>query len=91
MAWRMKRIKNTEYAPKKKQFENGLEFCTNCDGLDDLAVQSEVKEISKLYERFHNCENTGKFEGDLCSRLFIATEATSLEKTKETEEDELQS
>ncbi len=84
----MKRKKEIEYAPKKKQFENGLEFCTNCDDIEDLAVKGEVKEVGKLYERFHNCENTGKFEGDLCSRLFIATEATSLEETMEPEEDE---
>ena len=88
MAWKMRRKKNIEYAPKKRQFENGLEFCTNCDDIEDLAVQSEVKEVGMLYERFHNCEDTGKFVGDLCARLFIATEATSLEENKELEEDE---
>ena len=84
----MKSKKHIEYTPKKKQFENGLEFCTNCDDIEDLAVQSEVKETSSLYKRFHNCELTGKFEGDLCSRLFIATEATSLEANGEHEENE---
>jgi hypothetical protein len=84
----MKRKKHIEYAPRKKQFENGLEFCTNCDDIEDLAVKSEVKEVGKLYERFHNCEDSGKFEGDLCSRLFIATEALSLEENGELEEDE---
>jgi hypothetical protein len=81
----------TKYAPKKKQFDDGLEFCTNCDGLEEFAVEPEVREVGKLYERFHNCESIGKFEGDLCSRLFIATESTSLEVSQESEEEYPQS
>ena len=80
-----------KYTAKNKEIANGLEFCTNCDGLDEFALDAQVKEVSALYERFHNCETTGKFEGDLCSRLFIATDSTSLEGSKETEEDELSS
>jgi hypothetical protein len=77
-----------KYTVKKGPLTDSLEFCTNCDGLEEFAVGSEVKEVSALYERFHNCETSGKFEGDLCSRLFIATESTSLEESKETGEDE---
>jgi hypothetical protein len=61
-----------EISIKKKPIVTEVEYCTNCYGLDDFAVSKEVKEVSKLYERFHNCESTGNFEGDFCSRLYVA-------------------
>ena len=64
-------------AVKKKALDVDVDFCTNCDGLDDFAVSPEVKEVGKLYQRFHNCEDTGNFEGDLCSRLYVALDGVS--------------
>ncbi len=48
------------------------EFCTNCKDIEDMAVTDEPNHIDRIRQRFHECERTGKFEGDFCARLFIA-------------------
>jgi len=58
---------NEETSSKK-----GIEFCVNCDGLEDLAVTPEAEDLEGIKQRFHNCEHTGKFSGDICSRMFVA-------------------
>ena len=74
-----------EITLKKKQIDSEVTFCTNCDGLEDFAISKEVKEVGKLYERFHNCEDSGNFEGDLCSRLYVALDNSSVELAAEEE------
>jgi hypothetical protein len=48
------------------------EFCTNCNDIEDMAVTDEPDDIESIRRRFRECERTGKFEGDICSRLYIA-------------------
>jgi hypothetical protein len=55
--------------------ENNVKFCLNCDDMDDLAVSPEADDLAHLQDRFENCVHTGRFEGDVCSRLFVADDA----------------
>lgn len=62
---RVKKILNIEE-------ENSLkpEFCTECgDDLNDFDLRSPDK-IS-VSENFEKCKNSGKFKGDICSKLYI--------------------
>ena len=52
--------------------ENDVRFCLNCNDMDDLATSEEAKQIDQIHERFDNCRKTGRFDGDLCARLFVA-------------------
>jgi len=52
-------------------FERIIRFCLNCDDMEDLALSDEGQDIDGLYERFANCLESGNFQGDVCSRLFI--------------------
>jgi hypothetical protein len=49
-----------------------VKFCLNCDDMDELATSKEVENLPKIKERFRNCERTGNFNGDVCSRIFVA-------------------
>lgn len=48
-----------------------IQFCLNCNDMDDLATSEEGKDLEGIRKRFQNCEHTGRFEGDLCSRMFV--------------------
>jgi hypothetical protein len=52
--------------------QSEIKFCTNCDDMDNLAVSTEADDIEKIKDRFRNCEQVGRFDGDICSRLFVA-------------------
>ena len=52
--------------------ERDVQFCLNCNDMDDLATSEEVEDLDQLHERFDNCRNTGKFDGDLCARIYVA-------------------
>lgn len=55
-----------------KEHENII-FCTECgSSLTDFYLSSEVKDVEKLKEHFKDCCKTGKFKGEMCSKLFIA-------------------
>jgi hypothetical protein len=71
--YRMKKI-TTNSLPRNDE-EINLKFCLNCDDMDDLAVSSEAADLEQLHQRFDNCVNTGRFDGDFCSRLFVAEDA----------------
>lgn len=47
-------------------------FCLNCNDMDDLAVSEEARNVEQLRLRFNNCKETGRFEGDMCARLYVA-------------------
>ena len=49
-----------------------LRFCLNCNDMDDLATSEEARDVEQLRRRFNNCRETGRFDGDLCARLFVA-------------------
>jgi hypothetical protein len=58
----------------KEEEPSSLEFCTECNGLEDFSTNDDTKEEEELKERFARCRKTGKFKGDVCARIFIADE-----------------
>ncbi|MCB2204433.1 hypothetical protein KQI65_06750 [bacterium] len=52
--------------------EHDVRFCLNCNDMDDLATSDEATHLDQLQDRFRNCNETGNFDGDICSRLFVA-------------------
>jgi hypothetical protein len=65
--------------PMKDLTDAPVKFCLNCDDMEDLAVSEESKELQKIKDRFRNCNDTGRFQGDVCSRLFVAAEVNDTE------------
>ncbi len=54
-------------------------FCTECgDTLDDFSITENAKDVEKVKENFENCKKTGKFNGEECSKLFIASNPEDL-------------
>lgn len=52
-------------------------FCAECgEELESFGV-SEVN-LEKIRERYNNCRAKGKFKGDKCAMLFIASEDENL-------------
>jgi|GEM_PF-3536680 len=46
------------------------EFCTECgDDLNDFDLRNPDKK--SVSENFERCKNSGKFKGDICSKLYI--------------------
>ena len=52
--------------------EGDVEFCLNCSDMDDLAVSEEARDLGQLRSRFDGCRETGKFQGDVCARIYVA-------------------
>jgi len=58
---------------KDEQQDLSLEFCTECgQALDNFAFTPKSKSKKKVQDNFSNCKHTGKFKGDLCSKVFIS-------------------
>jgi hypothetical protein len=68
----MKRKKAQPDTPRQVDDPQDVKFCLNCDDMDDLAVNDEGKDVDALHRRFDNCVRTGRFDGDMCARLFVA-------------------
>ncbi len=58
-------------AAEEASGKRDVRFCLNCDDMDDLAISDDAKDIDKARYRFQNCEHLGRFDGDVCSRLFV--------------------
>ncbi len=58
----------SKYYTKKKE---RIVYCLNCDDIDDLAIVSGAFDIEQQKRRFQRCIRNGRFEGDICSRLFV--------------------
>ena len=62
---------------RRKIVEEDIEkvFCTECgEELDDLAFSPDGDDLEAALERFHKCREKGKFNGDVCARVFIVDE-----------------
>jgi hypothetical protein len=53
-------------------YTGDIVFCLNCNDMDDLATSEEATNLKQLQSRFNSCKETGKFQGYLCARLFVA-------------------
>jgi hypothetical protein len=60
--------------PMKDLTDSTVKFCLNCDDMDDLAVSLDETDLDDVKARFRNCNETGRFQGDVCSRMFVATD-----------------
>lgn len=50
-------------------------FCTECGAeLDEFSFTDKAKDINLVKENFNRCKTIGKFKGEMCSKLFIATD-----------------
>jgi hypothetical protein len=64
-------MKKKNMARKDDLFETGR-FCTECgEELENFSLDKEASDGETVERRFHNCKETGKFKGEICSRKFI--------------------
>jgi hypothetical protein len=61
-------------SPKREEKqEANPSLCTECgEALDNFCFDDNVVDIKGLKKNRENCEKTGKANGHLCSKLFIA-------------------
>jgi len=73
-----KKIEESIFLMQKKKNDKNTEriiFCTECgSSLSDFYLSKDVKDTKKLEEHYKNCKTTGKFKGEMCAKLFIATD-----------------
>lgn len=54
-----------------------IKFCTECgEILENFSVSEMAKNPKAVIENFHKCKKTGKFKGDICSKMFIISPPT---------------
>ncbi|MCX8056835.1 MAG: hypothetical protein N3F03_04405 [Ignavibacteria bacterium] len=52
--------------------KSDIKFCTECgDALEDFSVSEQADNPDAVIENFHNCKKTGKFKGDVCSKMYM--------------------
>mgnify|MGYP000225397472 CR=1 FL=1 len=68
----MAKKQKTYTTPKKRENPEAVRFCLNCNDMDDLATSPEADDLDALHKRFEECMESGRFDGDLCARLFVA-------------------
>jgi len=58
-------------------FQENLVFCTECGKeLDNICFDDKQMNDKDYLEKHHEkCRKTGKFKGDICSRMFIANDS----------------
>lgn len=56
---------------KSDEYIRNTRFCVECgEELNNYSLRPG-ESAEEAHRRFHNCIKTGKFKGDVCSRLFI--------------------
>lgn len=49
-----------------------IQFCTECgDALEYFDQSEQAKDPEAVKKNFENCKKTGKFKGEVCSKLYI--------------------
>lgn len=78
-----------ELTMKRKKTNNEeeklpIEFCTECgEALDDFAFTPISKDKKAIQDNFSNCQKTGKFKGECCSKVFISEDEIFLTPSEE--------
>jgi len=81
-----------------KQNKNKVEFkiinnekkiyCTQCgEELDEFSLNEDCKNLDEVKKRWDNCKSTGKFKGDICSKVFIADKSMDNQSIFDDEEE----
>ena len=53
--------------------EKELMFCTECDDeLHDFCFSEDIEDVGIIKKIHARCKKTGRFKGDVCSKLYIA-------------------
>ena len=61
--------RNTIHKKDSAETKN-IKFCTECgEELENFSIEGHDLEMIK--RKFHHCKTSGKFKGDVCSKLFI--------------------
>ena len=74
-------MKSGKRKKRKKPAQERLEkrgtppvYCTQCGAtLDGFALSGKVLDMAAIKKNFERCRKTGKFTGEFCSKLFIAS------------------
>lgn len=61
--------------PPLPETTDDVRFCLNCNDMDDLATSAEAQDVDRIRQRFQACKESGRFDGDLCARLFVADDS----------------
>jgi hypothetical protein len=58
---------------RKNRSEKYVVYCTQCgEELENFCFSPDADDIKSIEKRHANCKKTGKFKGEICSRLYIA-------------------
>lgn len=69
--YRLKIMRKKNTIHKDELFKSSR-FCTECgQDLDDFAFNPKLCSSEAAQKQHENCKQTGKFNGDICSRVFI--------------------
>lgn len=56
-----------------------LQFCTECnEELENLSVGEPNMTLEQAKAMHENCKKTGKFKGEMCSKIFILSEKNNI-------------
>lgn len=68
-------IKRKAVEEKLNQEKTDVIYCIECgEVLDDFSFNEVSKDINAVKKNFEDCKHTGKFKGDVCSKLYIVDE-----------------
>ncbi len=71
----MKKVKPQRRIKDKIELtEEEIKFCTECgDALEDFSVSEQADDYQAVKKNFEECKKTGKFKGDMCSKMYMIT------------------
>ena len=59
---------------KQDPLNEDVQFCTECGSeLDEFCFTDKATDKDFLKKNHENCIKTGKFKGDVCSRIYISS------------------
>ncbi|NMB83259.1 MAG: hypothetical protein GYA14_15730 [Ignavibacteria bacterium] len=71
-------MKKKNYTHKKEEAPlSGVIFCAECGEELNMFGISNVN-VEQVKERYRNCKAKGKFKGDKCAMLFIASDEENI-------------
>lgn len=81
-------MENKHVHERTNNLKEGVVFCSECGAqLDDFWMTPESKDPALAKARSEWCKKQGRFNGEVCSKHFIATADSSLPPLEENDED----
>jgi len=73
-ATKRRKTKRAAAVRVREKAENSPTYCTVCGAtLDGFALSDDVQRLDMIRKNFEKCRKSGKFNGQFCSKLFIAS------------------